>query len=119
DISLLEHAVREDLNETSPRVMGVLDPLKVVITNYPEDAEDAFDALYFPDEPERGTRKVPFSREIYIEREDFREDPPRKWFRLAPGREIRLRYACLITCQEVIKNEAGEVVELRCTWDPE
>ncbi|RME55620.1 MAG: glutamine--tRNA ligase/YqeY domain fusion protein [Deltaproteobacteria bacterium] len=118
DISLLEYEIREELNRTAPRVMGVLHPLKVVITNFPEDATEMFEALYFPDEPEKGTRKVPFCREIYVEREDFREDPPRKWHRLAPGREVRLRYACLVTCNEVIRNEAGEVVELRCTWDP-
>ena len=119
DVSLLEHAVREDLNENSPRVMAVLDPLKVVITNYPEDQEEEFEAQDFPNQPERGLHKVPFCRELYIERDDFREDPPKKFFRLAPGREIRLRYACLITCDEVIKDEqTGEIVELRCTWDP-
>jgi glutaminyl-tRNA synthetase len=119
DVSLLEHALREDLNEHSPRVMAVLRPLKVVIENFPQDQVEAFEAPYFPGDSSRGTRTVPLSREIYIERDDFREDPPKKWFRLAPQREIRLRYACLITCQDVIKNEAGEVVELRCSWDPE
>ena len=119
DVALLEHAIREELNETSPRVMAVLTPLKVVIDNFPEDEVIEFDAACFPDEPERGTRKTPFSKVIYIERDDFREDPPKKWFRLAPGGEIRLRYACLITCVDVIKDEAGEVVELHCTWDPE
>ncbi len=119
DVSLFEHAVREDLNETSPRVMGVLRPLKLVIENYPEDQVDEFEAPYFPGQPDRGTRKVPFCREIYIERDDFREEAPRKWFRFAPGREVRLRYACLVTCTDVIKDEAGEVVELRCSWDPE
>jgi glutaminyl-tRNA synthetase len=119
DVSLLEHAIREDLNARTPRVMAVLDPLKVVIENFPEDAVEEFDALYFPEEPERGARKVPFCRELYIEREDFLEDPPKKWFRLAPGREIRLRYACIIKCVDVVKDPAsGAVVELRCTWDP-
>ncbi len=118
DVALLEHAVREDLNETSPRVMAVIDPLKLVIENYPEGEEEWFDAAYFPDAPGRGTRKVPFSREIYIERDDFREDAPRKWHRFAPGQEVRLRYACLVKCERVVKNDKGEVVELRCTWDP-
>ena len=118
DIAQLEFAVREHLNETTPRVMAVLRPLKVVITNYPEDQVDEFDAPYHPDRPEMGSRKVPFSRVLFIEQDDFREDPPRKWFRLAPGREIRLRYACLITCQEAIKDDEGRVIELRCTWDP-
>jgi glutaminyl-tRNA synthetase len=97
----------------------VLRPLKVVIENYPEGEVEWFDAPYHPDDPAMGSRKVPFCRELYVEQDDFREDPPKKWFRLAPGREIRLRYACLITCNEVIKNEAGEVIELRCTWDPD
>ncbi len=119
DVSLLEHAVREDLNENSPRVMAVLNPLKVVITNYPEDQEEEFEAQDFPNQPERGTHMVPFCRELYIERDDFREDPPKKFFRLAPGREVRLRYACLITCDEVIKDDSGQITELRCTWDPE
>ncbi len=120
DVSLLEHAVRENLNETSPRVMAVLEPLKVIITNYPAENEDWFDCPYFPDEPEKGTRRVPLTRELYIERDDFREDPPRKWRRLAVGREIRLRYACYITCEEVVKDPGtGEIVELRCTWDPD
>ena len=120
DVTLLEHAVREHLNEIAPRVMGVLNPLKVVITNYPDEREDWFDCPYYPDEPEKGTRKVPLTREIYVERDDFRETPPRKWRRLTPGKEVRLRYACYITCQEVIKDpDTGEVVELRCTWDPE
>jgi glutaminyl-tRNA synthetase len=119
DVTLLEHAIREDLNATSPRVMGVLDPLKVIIDNYPEGQSETFEGAYFPDEPERGTRPIPFCREIYIERDDFREDPPKKFFRLAPGREIRLRYACLIKCVDVVKNDAGEVVELHCTWDPD
>ncbi len=119
DLALLEHTVREDLNETSPRVMAVLDPLKVVIENYPKGEQEEFDAPYFPDQEEKGTRALPFCREIFVERDDFREDPPKKWHRLAPGKEVRLRYACLVTCNEVIKNDDGEVTELRCTWDPE
>jgi glutaminyl-tRNA synthetase len=118
DVTLLEHALREELNATSPRVMAVLDPLKVVITNYPEGQEEVFDAPYFPDEPEKGSRPVPFSRELWIEREDFQEIAPRKWFRLAPGQEVRLRYACLLTCDEVVKDASGQVVELRCHMDP-
>jgi glutaminyl-tRNA synthetase len=119
DVALLEHTVREDLNQSAPRVMAVLNPLKVVIENFPEGRVDWFDAPFHPEKPEMGSRKVPFCRELYIERDDFREDPPKKWHRLAPGREIRLRYACLISCRDVIRNAAGEVVELRCTWDPE
>jgi len=118
DAALLEHTLREDLNETSPRLMAVLDPLKVVIENYPEDEEEWFDAPTFPDAPERGTRRVPFCRELWIEREDFKEEAPRKWHRLSPGAEVRLRYACLLTCKAVIKDERGEIVELRCEWDP-
>jgi glutaminyl-tRNA synthetase len=117
DVALLEHAIRDDLNEKAPRVMAVLNPLKVVITNYPEGKSEEFDAPYFPDKPGSPSRKVPFSRVVYIERDDFREDAPKKWYRLAPGREIRLRWACLITCKEVIKNAQGEVVELHCTMD--
>jgi glutaminyl-tRNA synthetase len=119
DVTLLEHAIRDDLNETSPRVMAVLRPLQITIENFPEGHVEWFDAPYHPDEPSWGTRKVPLTRNVYIERDDFREEAPKKWFRLAPGREIRLRYACLITCKEVIKNEAGEVVRLVCTWDPD
>ena len=119
DVALLEHAVRQDLEQRAPRVMGVLRPLRLVIENYPEGQVDELECPYFPDEPERGTRKVPFSRELYVERDDFREEAPKKWFRLAPGKEVRLRYACLVTCNEVIKDAQGEVVELRCTWDPE
>ncbi len=120
DVALLDHTIREDLNETSPRVMAVLNPLRVVIDNYPEDKEETFDAPYHPDNPGMGKRKVPFARELYIEKDDFREDPPKKWFRLAPGREIRLRYACLIKCVDVIKDaETGEVIELHCTFDPD
>ncbi len=118
DIALLEHAIRDDLNATSPRVMAVVRPLKVVIENFPEGETEWFDAPLHPEDPSYGSRKLPLTREVYIERDDFKEDPPKKWFRLAPGREIRLRYACLVTCREVIKDAAGEVVELRCTWDP-
>ncbi|SKA77905.1 glutamine--tRNA ligase/YqeY domain fusion protein [Desulfobaculum bizertense] len=118
DIALLEHCVRESLNETAPRVLGVLNPLKVVITNYPEDQEDVFEMPFMPDNEEMGTRKVPFSREIYIERDDFMEDAPKKFFRLAPGKEVRLRFAYYITCDEVIKDENGEVIELHCSYDP-
>ncbi len=118
DIALLEHCIRADLNKTAPRVMGVLRPLKVVIENYPENQDEELDAINNPEDPAAGTRKVPFCRELYIERDDFREDPPRKFFRLAPGREVRLRYAYFVTCTGVIKNEAGQTVELRCTYDP-
>jgi glutaminyl-tRNA synthetase len=121
DMALLEHSVRDDLNTKAPRVMGVLDPLKVVIVNYPEDQPepDEFDAPYLPDDPPKmGTRKVPFAREIYIERKDFMEEPPKKFFRLAPGREVRLRWAYFITCVDVVKDENGEVVEIHCEYDP-
>ncbi|ACY19121.1 glutamine--tRNA ligase/YqeY domain fusion protein [Haliangium ochraceum] len=119
DVALLEHALRDHLNATSPRVMGVLAPLRVVIENFPEGEVEWFDAPYHPEDESYGSRKVPFSRVLYVERDDFREDAPRKWHRLSPGREVRLRYACLLTCNEVIKDDSGEVVELRCTWDPE
>jgi glutaminyl-tRNA synthetase len=118
DVALLEHSVREDLNKHTQRVMGVLDPLKVVIENYPEDTSEELPAVNNPEDPSMGSRSVPFSRELYIERADFMEEPPKKFFRLAPGREVRLRYAYFITCNEVIKNDAGEVVELRCSYDP-
>ena len=119
EIALLEHAIRDDLNARASRVLAVLRPLKVVIENYPEDQVEHLDAVNNPEDPEAGVRKVPFSRELYIERDDFMEDPPKKFFRLAPGREVRLRYGYFITCTEVVKDEAGEVVELRCTYDPE
>jgi glutaminyl-tRNA synthetase len=119
DVALLEHAVREDLNQCAPRVMGILRPLRVVIENYPEGEVEELDAINNPEDPEAGTRKVPFSRVLYIERDDFREDPPKKFFRLAPGREVRLRYAYFITCVDTTKDDNGEVVELRCTYDPE
>ncbi|MBU4002040.1 MAG: glutamine--tRNA ligase/YqeY domain fusion protein [Proteobacteria bacterium] len=119
DMALLEHCVREDLNKTAPRMMGVLRPLKVVIENYPEDQTEVMEAVNNPEDPAMGSRKVPFSREIYIEQEDFMEDPPKKFFRLAPGKEVRLRYAYFITCTKVIKDErTGEIKELRCTYDP-
>ena len=119
DIAMLEHAVRDDLNRRAPRVLAVLRPLKVVIENYPEGQVEHLDAINNPEDPDAGTRKLPFSRELYIERDDFMEDPPRKFFRLGPGREVRLRYGYFITCTDVIKDAAGEVVELRCTYDPE
>jgi glutaminyl-tRNA synthetase len=118
ELSLLEFCVREDLNKKALRVMGVLNPLKVVITNFPEGKEDELDAVNNPEDESMGTRKVPFSREIYIERDDFMENPPKKYFRLAPGAEVRLRYAYLITCQEVVKDTEGNITELRCTCDP-
>ncbi|WP_300670448.1 glutamine--tRNA ligase/YqeY domain fusion protein [Desulfoluna sp.] len=119
DYTILEDCVRNDLNEKAPRVMGVLDPLKVTVTNYPESLVEEVDVMNHPQKPEMGTRKVPFSRELYIEKSDFMEEPPKKFFRLGPGREVRLRSAYYITCTEVVKNEAGEVVELLCTYDPE
>ncbi|MBW2260852.1 MAG: glutamine--tRNA ligase/YqeY domain fusion protein [Deltaproteobacteria bacterium] len=119
DVSLLEHCLREHLNDTSPRAMGVLRPLKVVIENFPEDEVIWFDCPNHPEDPSMGTRKVPLSREILVERDDFREEAPKKWFRLSPDREVRLRYACLITCRDFVKDDSGEVVELRCTWDPD
>ena len=119
DIALLEHSLREHLNMTAPRAMAVMRPLKVVISNYPEGETDWLDAVNNPEDESAGTRKVPFSRELYIEREDFMEDPPRRFYRLAPGREVRLRYGYFIKCEEVVKDESGDVVELRCTYDPE
>ena len=119
DIAMLEHAVRDDLNARANRVLAVLRPLRVVIENYPEGQVEYLDAVNNPEDPGAGTRKVPFSRELYVERDDFMEDPPRKFFRLAPGREVRLRYGYFITCTDVVKDEDGEVVELRCTYDPE
>jgi len=118
DVALLEHCVRDNLNKTALRVMGVLDPLKVVITNYPEGQVEYLEAVNNPEDPSAGTRQIPFSRELYIEREDFREVPPPKYYRLAPGREVRLRYGYFIKCEEVVKDEQGNVVELRCTYDP-
>ena len=118
DVAQLEHSVREDLNRRAPRAMAVLRPLKVVITNYPEGQVEDVDVVNNPEDPAAGTRKVPFSGVLYIEHDDFREDPPKKFFRLAPGREVRLRCAYFITCKEVVKNADGEVTELRCTYDP-
>ena len=119
DMALLEYCVRENLNKTAPRVMGVLHPLKVIIDNYPADDVEELEAINNPGDPSAGTRKVPFSRELYIERDDFMEDPPKKFFRLAPGREVRLRYAYFITCVDAVKDPAtGEIVELHCTYDP-
>jgi glutaminyl-tRNA synthetase len=119
EMARLEHAVREDLNQVAPRALGVLRPLKVVIENYPEDRVEEFDAVNNPRDESMGTRRVPFSRVLYIDRNDFLEDPPRKYFRLAPGREVRLRSAYFIVCVDVVKDQAtGEVVELRCTYDP-
>jgi glutaminyl-tRNA synthetase len=118
-LAQLEHAVREDLNAIAPRVMAVLHPLRVVIENYPEGQVEELEAVNNPEDPGQGTRVVPFSRVLYIERDDFLEDPPRKFFRLAPGREVRLRYAYFITCTGVVKDpSSGEIVELRCSYDP-
>jgi glutaminyl-tRNA synthetase len=119
DVSLLEHCVREHLNDTAPRAMAVLRPLKVVIENLPEDEVIWLECPNHPEDASMGVRKVPLTREVWVERDDFREQAPKKWFRLSPGREVRLRYACLITCNDFMKDESGEVVELRCTWDPD
>ncbi len=119
EVEMLQHAVRDVLNRTALRRFGVLNPLKVVITDYPEGASEEIEVVNNPEEPSAGTRRVPFSRELWIERDDFMEDPPKKFFRLAPGREVRLRAAYFITCDEVVKDETGEVVELRCSYDPE
>jgi glutaminyl-tRNA synthetase len=120
DAALLEHCIREDLNQRAPRVMGVLRPLRVIIDNYPEDKIEELDAPYHPEDPSMGSRKLPFSRVFYIEQDDFLEDPPKKFFRLAPGREVRLRYGYYIKCVSVVKDkQTGEPVELRCTYDPE
>ena len=118
DIALLEYCVREDLNRRAPRVMAVLKPLRLVIDNYPESESEELDAVNNPEDASMGRRKVPFSKVLYIERDDFREDPPKKFFRLAPGREVRLRYAYFVTCVDVVKDEHGEVVEVHCTYDP-
>jgi glutaminyl-tRNA synthetase len=118
DVAQLEHAIRNDLNKRSPRVMAVLRPLRVVIENYPESQTEELDAVNNPEDPGAGTRKVPFSRVLYLEQDDFRETPPPKFHRLAPGREVRLRYAYFITCKEVVKDASGNIVELKCTYDP-
>jgi len=119
DVAMLEHSIREDLNRNAPRIMSVLRPLRVVIENYPEDEVEEFETPNNPEKPEEGTRRVPFSRVLYIEQDDFMENPPKKFFRLSPGKEVRLRSAYFVTCTDVVKNERGEVVELRCTYDPE
>ncbi|EKS40313.1 glutamine--tRNA ligase/YqeY domain fusion protein [Afipia clevelandensis] len=118
DLGMFDFVVREVLNKTAPRRMAVLNPLKVVIENYPEGQSEMLEAVNHPDDPAQGSRQIPFGRELYIERDDFMENPPKKFFRMAPGREVRLRYGYFITCRDVIKNAAGEVVELRCTYDP-
>jgi len=118
DVGMLEFSIRETLNKTAPRRMAVLRPLKVVIENYPEGSSEEIEAVNHPEDPAAGTRRIVFGRELYIERDDFMENPPKKFFRLSPGNEVRLRYAYFITCREVIKNAAGEVIELRCSYDP-
>jgi len=120
EMALLEHFIREDLNRSSPRVMAVLHPLRIALENYPVDQVEDMEAINNPEDPEEGTRKVPFSRVLYIEQDDFRETPPPKYFRLSPGREVRLRYAYIIKCVDVVKDpNTGNIVELRCTYDPE
>ncbi|AEJ61805.1 Glutaminyl-tRNA synthetase [Spirochaeta thermophila DSM 6578] len=119
DMAFLEAVIREELNKTAPRRMAVLEPVKLVITNYPEDQVEWLEAENNPEDPSAGTRLIPFCRELYIEREDFMEDPPPKYYRLAPGREVRLKHAYIIRCEEVVKDEAGNIVEIRCTYDPE
>lgn len=119
DVALFEHCLRDVLNETAPRVLGVLDPVKLIIDNYPEGEEEEFDARNHPGYESAGTRKVPFSRELYIERKDFMEDPPKKFYRLAPGREVRLKYACLVVCKSVVKDADGQIKEIHCEFDPQ
>jgi glutaminyl-tRNA synthetase len=119
DIALLEHCLREDLNRRASRVMAVLRPLKLTLLNYPQGEVEQIEAINNPEDPEAGTRQLPFSRELYVEADDFREAPPKKWFRLAPGREVRLKHAYLVRCETVIKDrQSGQVVELRCSYDP-
>jgi glutaminyl-tRNA synthetase len=118
ELGMLEHFVREDLNKRAPRTMAVLRPLKVVIDNYPENLVEEMEAINNPEDPTAGTRKVPFSRVLCIEQDDFREDPPKQYFRLSPGREVRLRYGYFVTCTSVVKNDKGEIVEVHCTYDP-
>jgi glutaminyl-tRNA synthetase len=118
DFAMFEHAVREHLNRCAPRRMAVLKPLKVVIENYPENSIEELEAVNNPEDPSAGTRRIPFGRELFIERDDFMENPPKKFFRLSPGTEVRLRYAYFITCRDVVKDSSGEIVELRCTYDP-
>jgi glutaminyl-tRNA synthetase len=119
DIALLEHLVREELNQHASRTLAVLRPMKVVLVNYPEGESEELDAVNNPEDPDAGTRKVPFSRELYIESSDFHEDPPKKYFRLAPGREVRLRWGYFIKCVDVVKDDKGEITEIHCTYDPE
>jgi glutaminyl-tRNA synthetase len=119
DVAMFDFSVREVLNKTAMRRMAVLRPLKVVIDNYPEGRSEEIEAVNHPDDPAAGTRRLRFGRELYVERDDFMENPPKKFYRLSPGREVRLRYAYFITCREVVKNPAGEVIELRCSYDPE
>jgi glutaminyl-tRNA synthetase len=119
DISMLEYTLRQYMNQHAPRVYGVLKPLKLVIVNYPENQVEEMECINNPEDASKGSRPVPFSRELYIEQEDFMEEPPRKFWRLAPGREVRLRYAYLVTCVDVVKDENGNVVEVHCTYDPE
>jgi glutaminyl-tRNA synthetase len=119
DVSYLEFSVREDLNKKAQRVMAVLNPLKVVLTNYPEDKNEELEAINNPEDPAMGKRKIPFGKEIYIETDDFKEDPPKKFFRLSPGKEVRLRYGYIIKCDEVVKDETGKIIELRCSYDPD
>lgn len=118
EFALLEHHIREDLNKRAARVMAVVDPVKVIIDNYPDDTSEELEAVNNPEDPSMGTRMVPFSKVLYIERDDFREDPPKQYYRLSPGREVRLRYAYFVTCTGVVKDDAGEVVEIHCTYDP-
>ncbi len=119
DMALLEHCIREDLNKNAPRVMAVLDPVRLIIDNYPEGQTEELDGLRNPEKPENGYRKVPFSKELFIERADFMEDPPKKFFRLSPGNEVRLKYAYIIRCEHVVKDESGHITEIHCTYDPE
>ena len=119
EVELLEHCLRHDLNQCSPRRLGVLDPLKVTISNYPEDKSETVDAVNNPEDPDAGTRPVPFSKHLYVDRNDFMEDPPKKYFRMSPGREVRLKYAYYVTCTEVVKDEEGNITELICEYDPE
>ncbi len=119
DVALLEHSIREDLNKRSPRVMAVINPVRLVITNYPEGKSEELEAPVNPENPDAGKRQLTFSRELFIERDDFMEDPPKKFFRLTPGREVRLKYAYIIKCEDVIKDISGEITEIRCTYDPE
>jgi len=118
DIAMFDFSVREHLNKSAQRRMAVLRPLKIVIENYPEGQSELLDAVNHPDDPAKGSRKIPFGRELYVEREDFMENPPKKFYRLSPGKEVRLRYAYFVTCQSIMKDEAGNVTELRCTYDP-